>query len=100
MSSIFDKVSLSNLWENYHNMPTKTTMLDRIIEAEKSDQQAYIQKAISEATNKDHIKSKQVDGGFFRRFDQAKAEQAQNTKENIQALNAFLGKGTRVDLYV
>lgn len=100
MSSIFANSSLSKLWENYHNMPTKTTMLDRIIEAEKSDQKAHVQRAINEATNKDHIQSKQVDGGFFRRFDQAKAEQAQNTRENIEALKSFIGKGTRVDLYV
>lgn len=100
MNSIFANASFSKLWENYHNMPTKTTMLDQIITIEKNEQKSFIHKAINEATDRQHIQSKKVDGGFFRRFDQAKAQQAQNTRENINELRRFLGKGNRIDAYI
>ena len=78
-------------------MPTKTTALDRIIQRAKSAQQSHIQQAISEAKSAGHIKSKMVPGDCFKRFDQAKAEQARNTQESINELRRFVGKGMKID---
>lgn len=97
MNSFNPDASFSNMWKAYNAMPTKTTALDRIIQREKSAQQSHIQQAISEAKSADHIKSKMVSGDFFKRFDQAKAEQARNTQENINELRRFVGKGMRID---
>lgn len=92
--------SLSNMWKAYNSMPSKTTILDRIVEKEMSERKAYINNAIREATSSDHINAKKVDGMFFRRFDQAKAEQAANTQETINEIRRFIGKGMKVDAYV
>ncbi|MCA0385612.1 MAG: hypothetical protein LCH34_08435 [Firmicutes bacterium] len=100
MNSFNPDASLSNMWKAYNNMPSKTTVLDRIVEKEKSEEQAYIRRAISQATSKEYILSKQVDGGFFKRFDQAKAEQSRNTRETLDEIKRFIGKGMKVDAFV
>lgn len=100
MNSFNPDASFSNMWKAYNAMPTKTTALDRIVEREKSAQQSHIQQAISQAKSADYIKSKMVTGDFFKRFDQAKAEQARNTLENINELRRFVGKGMRIDRVV
>lgn len=92
--------SLSNMWKAYNNMPTKTTILDRIVEKEMSERKAYINNAISQATSSDYINSKKVSGTFFKRFDQAKAEQAANTQQTINEIRRFIGKGMKMDAYV
>ena len=100
MNSFNPDASLSNMWKAYNNMPSKTTVLDRIVEKEKSEEQAHIQRAISQATSKEYILSKQVDGRFFKRFDQAKADQARNTRETLDEIKRFIGKGMKVDTFV
>ena len=92
--------SLANMWKAYNNMPSKTTVLDRIIEKEKSEQQAYIDNAINQATSANYINSKKVSGEFFKRFDGAKAQQAQNTSQSINEIRRFIGKGMKMDAYV
>ncbi|MGX8795915.1 hypothetical protein ACR6HW_07465 [Fusibacter sp. JL298sf-3] len=91
--------SLSNMWRAYNNMPSKTTALDRIVEKEKAAREATLNRAIAESKSKDHIKSKIVEPGFFKRFDQAKAQRAANTKETLQAFKRFQGKGMKFDRY-
>ncbi|HAS74035.1 MAG TPA: hypothetical protein DCS67_07815 [Clostridiales bacterium UBA8960] len=92
--------SLANMWKAYNNMPTKTTVLDRIVEKEKSEQRAYINDAISQATSANYINSKKVSGEFFKRLDRAKAQQAQNTSQTINEIRRFVGKGMKIDAYV
>jgi len=92
--------SLSNMWKAFNNMPSKTTVLDRVTERERSDQKANIQKAISQATSKDYILSKKTTGDSFKRLEMAKAEQTKNTQETIDAFRQFVGKGLKVDAYV
>lgn len=92
--------SLSNMWKAFNAMPSKTTALDRITEKAKSEQKAHIDNAIRQATSSEYIQSKKVDGAFFRRFDQAKAEQTQHTKESIAELRRFVGKGMKMDAFV
>lgn len=92
--------SLSNMWKAFNNMPSKTTVLDRVTEREKSDQKAHVQKAISQATSKDYILSKQTTGDSLKRLEHAKAQQSSNTQETIDAFRKFLGKGQNVDSYV
>ena len=92
--------SLSNMWKAFNSMPSKTTVLDRVTEKVKADQQSTIDNAIKQATSAEYIQSKKVDGEFFRRFDRAKAEQTQNTRESIAELRRFVGKGMKVDTYV
>ncbi len=72
--------SLSNMWKAFNSMPSKTTALDRITEKAKSEQKSYIDNAIRQATSPEYIQSKKVDGGFFRRFDRAKAERRSTLK--------------------
>ena len=100
MSGVSLDTNLSSLWKNFHNMPTKTTILDRIIEKEKSAQQAEIENAISQATSREHILSKQVEGTVFKRLESAKKEQSENTLSNINEMRRFIGKGMKVDQYV
>lgn len=100
MSLIDSKVKLSNLWENYNNMPTKTTILDRIIEKEMSERMAYLNQKIAEATSQEYIKSKQVEGNFFKGLERAKSEQSQNTQKLIAEMREFIGKGKYIDMYV
>lgn len=92
--------SLSNMWKAYNNMPMKTTILDRIVEKEMSERKAYINNAISQATSSDYINAKKVNGTFFKRFDQAKAEQAANTEKTINEIRRFIGKGMKLDAFV
>ncbi len=92
--------SLSNMWKAFNAMPSKTTALDRITEKSKAEQQSVIDNAIKQATSAEYIQSKKVDGAFFRRFDRAKAEQTEHTRESIAELRRFVGKGTKVDAYV
>lgn len=89
--------SISNMWKAYHNMPTKTTALDRIIEKEKGAQKQTIEEAIRQATSRTYIQSKKVSGDFFKRFDQEKEKQSAQTLESIQAFRRFIGKGMKVD---
>ena len=56
-----ESLKLINLWKNFNNMPTKTTILDRIIEMEKAARNEHIQRAITEATSKDHINAKKIE---------------------------------------
>ncbi len=91
--------SLSNMWKAFNNMPSKTTVLDRITEKAKSEQKAYVDNAIRQATSSEYIQSKKVEGEFFRRFDHAKAQQTQHTRESIAELRRFVGKGMKMDTY-
>ena len=91
--------SLSNMWKAFNAMPSKTTALDRITEKAKSEQKAHVDNAIRQATSPEYIQSKKVDGEFFRRFDRAKAEQTQHTRESIAELRRFVGKGMKMDAY-
>ena len=59
--NIPSEVKLSNLWENYNNMLSKTTALHRITEMEEYARETHLERAIKEATSKDHINSKKVD---------------------------------------
>ena len=92
--------SVANMWKAFNNMPSNTTVLDRVTEKEKAEEQAYINRAISQATDREYINSKKTDGAVFRRLEQAKKEQSDQTQENIQAIRRFIGKGMKVDAYV
>lgn len=100
MNQFNPDASLVNMWKAYHNMPSKTTILDRIIEKEKAAQQSEIQNAVAEATSRDHIQSKKVEGLFFERLERAKQNQSENTIAAINEIRRFIGKGMKVDQYV
>ena len=100
MSSISPQTGVSNLWKAFHNMPTKTTIIDRVIEKEKAAEKAHIDSAIAQATDRKYILSKKVEGTVFKRLESAKKEQTENTLENINEFRRFIGKGMKVDTYV
>ena len=100
MNSFNPDASLSNMWKAFHNMPSKTTILDRIIEKEKAAQQSELQNAIAQAPSQEHIQTKKVDGVFFKRLESDKRQQADNTLEAINEIRRFIGKGMKVDQYV
>lgn len=91
---------VSNMWKAYLSMPSKTTVLDRIVETTKSKQKAHIDQAIAEATSQEHVKSKVVEPRFIKELENAKKMQMANTSEAIAEMKRFIGKGTKVDLYV
>lgn len=100
MNSFNPDSSLSNMWKAFNSMPSKTTALDRITEQAKAEQKAYIDNAIRQATSPEYIQSKKVEGEFFKRFDRAKAEQVQHTRESIAELRRFVGKGMKMDAQI
>lgn len=89
----------SNLWETYNNMKTKTTVLDRIIEKEKSAEKAFVKDAISQATSSEQIKAKKITGGNIQKLQEAKTQQSNAFQSNLSELKKFMGKGINLDTY-
>lgn len=100
MSAINSDAKLSNLWKNFYSMPSKTTASDRIVDNEKAAQQSKIDTAIAQATSREYIQSKKVEGLFFKRLESDKRKQTENTMESINEIRRFIGKGMKIDAYV
>ena len=100
MSAINSDAKLSNLWKNYYSMPSNTTASDRIVDNEKAAQQSKIDTAIAQATSREYIQSKKVEGLFFKRLESDKRKQTENTIESINEIRRFIGKGMKIDAYV
>ena len=84
MNSFNPDARLSNLWKAFYNMPSKTTITDRIVENEKSAQKSKLQSDIAQATSREYIQSKKVEGTFFVRLENDKKKQTEN---NMQTIN-------------
>ena len=100
MNSFNPDAKFSNMWKAFYNMPTNTTVSGRIVEKVKSEQASKIKSDIAQATSREYIQSKKVEGKFLKRLEAEKRKQADNTLSNIQEIRRFIGKGMKIDQLV